>query len=71
MDRLLSIPPVPDCHVCGAKAGDNHAKGCTWLSCLRASAYPNILDDNGREWRDNLIDKLQRENEQLRNKESV
>src|SRR5581483_10252854 len=65
-DLSKPIPPAPNCHVCNAPAGENHAKDCVWLSCLRASAYPQVLDDNGREWRDNLIDKLQKENAELK-----
>lgn len=62
----LTIGMPPPCHVCGAKAGENHVKECAWLSCLRASAYPSILDENGLEWETNLISKLQRENKYLR-----
>ncbi len=61
----LTIQPPPPCHVCGAIASANHVKGCGWLSCLRASAYPRVLDDNGIEWSQNLISKLQGENDAL------
>lgn len=64
-DKLSTILRIPNCHVCNAKAGENHVKDCLWLSCLRASAYPRILDDNGVEWEQNLINRLQRENERF------
>ncbi len=62
----LTIEMPPPCAACGAKAGDNHEKSCGWLSCLRASVYPRVLDDNGIGWEANLISKLQCENKLLR-----
>lgn len=66
--NIHPIPEPPPCHVCGVKAGENHKKDCVWLSCLRASAYPRILDENGVEWEYNHIKKLEAENAALKAK---
>lgn len=54
------------CAVCGAKSLADHVKGCVHLSCLRVAAFPSLLDDNGIDWKDNLIRKLQAENLEIR-----
>lgn len=66
--NICPIPDPPPCRACGVKVGDNHEKGCAWLSCLRASAYPRILDDNGMEWEYNRLRQLETENAALKAK---
>ena len=66
IDLSKPIPPAPNCHVCDAPAGEDHAKGCNWLAAMRAQEYPQVLGDNGQPWYMNAISKLQKENDFLR-----
>lgn len=62
----MTISEAPPCERCGAKPLNDHAKDCGFLAMMRAVAYPDILDDNGVDWKDNLIRKLQAENLEMR-----
>ena len=59
---LGSIPPAlgspPDCPCCGAPAGGDHRSGCNYLGAIRAQEYPVPIDDNGRAWYVNVIERL-------------
>ena len=54
--NLQPPPPPPPCPSCKAKPGEDHAAGCSYLAAVRADAYPEILDQNGRRWELNALD---------------
>lgn len=63
---FTNIQSPPPCSCCGAKSLEDHKPDCNHLAALKAQAYPEVLDLNGRPWRDNMIDKQNERIKELR-----
>jgi len=65
---FLGYMAPKSCECCGSEPLADHKEDCNILRAMRAQAYPNILDNNGLPWWQNMITSQQEEIQRLRAK---